>query len=139
MASSGLLRRVALVRTDVSKENISSVMKVTRIGELGTLLAVISNRGRLRSNTKWAKWAQFLQEQQNSAYQKTEFFIVTTVRTSNLTLLLNGFTNIPVTRKWIGDCYPMAAIEGMLEAVFSMQFEPNPYNGMQITVTLKGL
>jgi hypothetical protein len=34
--SSGISRRVALVRTDVSEERMASVNKVTRIGELGT-------------------------------------------------------------------------------------------------------
>jgi hypothetical protein len=32
-----MLRRVALVRTDVSEELSSSIIRVTRIGELGTL------------------------------------------------------------------------------------------------------
>jgi hypothetical protein len=36
MASSGMLRRVALVRTDVLEERIASFIRVTRIGELGT-------------------------------------------------------------------------------------------------------
>jgi hypothetical protein len=36
MASSGKLRRVALVRTDVSEELNTSIIRVTRIGELGT-------------------------------------------------------------------------------------------------------
>jgi hypothetical protein len=44
MVSSGMLRRVALVRTDVSKELSASFIRVTRIGELGTTLAVTSNR-----------------------------------------------------------------------------------------------
>jgi hypothetical protein len=35
-----MLRRVALVRTDVSKELIASIIWVTRIDELGTMLAV---------------------------------------------------------------------------------------------------
>jgi hypothetical protein len=35
-------RRVALVRTDVSEERITSIIRVTTIGELGTL-AVTSN------------------------------------------------------------------------------------------------
>jgi hypothetical protein len=51
MVSSGILRRVALVRTDVSEEVSSSFISVTRIGELGTTLAVISNRRTLRRNT----------------------------------------------------------------------------------------
>jgi hypothetical protein len=40
MASFGMLRRVALVRTDVSEEHSASFIRVTRIGELGTTLAV---------------------------------------------------------------------------------------------------
>jgi hypothetical protein len=35
MASSGMLRHVALVRTDVSEELGASIIRVTRIGELG--------------------------------------------------------------------------------------------------------
>jgi hypothetical protein len=49
MVSSGMLRRVALVRTDVSEELSASVIRVTRISELGTTLAVTSNRRTLRS------------------------------------------------------------------------------------------
>jgi hypothetical protein len=45
-----MLRRVALVRTDVSEELSASFIKVTRIGELGTTLAVTSNRRTLRRN-----------------------------------------------------------------------------------------
>jgi hypothetical protein len=50
MPSSGMLRPVALVRTDVSEESIASIIRVTRIGELGTTLAVTSNRSTLRRN-----------------------------------------------------------------------------------------
>jgi hypothetical protein len=51
MVSSGMLRRVALVRTDVSVELSASFIRVTRIGELATTLAVTSNRRTLRRNT----------------------------------------------------------------------------------------
>jgi hypothetical protein len=58
MASSGMLRHVALVQTDVSEELSASFIRVTRIGELGTSV---------------------------TSSQKTPFFIVTAVKTSNLT------------------------------------------------------
>jgi hypothetical protein len=35
-ASSGMLHRVTLVRTDVSEELSAFIIRVTRIGELGT-------------------------------------------------------------------------------------------------------
>jgi hypothetical protein len=42
MASSGMLRRVTPVRTDVSDELSASFIRVTRIGELVTTLAVLT-------------------------------------------------------------------------------------------------
>jgi putative Ca2+/H+ antiporter (TMEM165/GDT1 family) len=36
-----MLRRLALVRTDVSDELSASIIRVTKIGELGTTLAVV--------------------------------------------------------------------------------------------------
>jgi hypothetical protein len=45
-----MLRSVALVRSDVSEERIVSIIRVTRIGELGTTLAVTGNRKTLRRN-----------------------------------------------------------------------------------------
>jgi hypothetical protein len=74
MPSSGMLRRVALVSTDVSEELSASNVRVRRISELGTL-AVTSNR-----RTLW-----FLQQPYEVTSQKTAFFIVTAVKTSNLT------------------------------------------------------
>jgi hypothetical protein len=94
MASSGMLYSVALVRTDVTKELNPSFIRVTRIGELGTL-AVNSNRRTLRRNAKY--WhpdeggakvppnLRFLQEPHGVRTQKTPFFIVTAVKTSILT------------------------------------------------------
>jgi hypothetical protein len=60
---------MGLVRTDISEELSTSFIRVTRIGELGTTLAVTSNR----------------QEPHGVTTQKTPFFIVTAVKTSNLT------------------------------------------------------
>jgi hypothetical protein len=51
MVSSGMSRHVALVRTDVSEELGASIIMVTRTDELGTMLAVTSNRRTLRRNT----------------------------------------------------------------------------------------
>jgi hypothetical protein len=47
-----LLRRVALVRTDVSEEPGASFIRVTKIGELGTTQAATSNQRTLRRNTR---------------------------------------------------------------------------------------
>jgi hypothetical protein len=49
MPSSGMLRRVAVVSTDVSKERISSIIRVTRISELG-MLEVTSNQSIVTAN-----------------------------------------------------------------------------------------
>jgi hypothetical protein len=65
-----MLRCVVHVRTDVTGELSASVIRVTRIGELGTTLAVTSNRRTL-----------LLQETHGITSQKIAFFIVTAVKT----------------------------------------------------------
>jgi hypothetical protein len=45
-----MLRRVALVRTDVSEKPNASFIRVTRIGELGTALAATSNLSTQRAS-----------------------------------------------------------------------------------------
>jgi hypothetical protein len=55
MASSGMLRRVNLLRTDVSEELSVSIIMVVGIGELGTTLAVTTNRSTLVRNTKFLR------------------------------------------------------------------------------------
>jgi hypothetical protein len=47
-----MLRRVALVRNDLSDERSASIIRVTIITELGTALAGNSNRSRLRRNIR---------------------------------------------------------------------------------------
>jgi hypothetical protein len=74
MVSSGMLGRVALVRTDDSQELSASFIRVTRIGELGTTPAVtkfLRNVGSYKPH--------------GVTSQKTAFFIVIFVKTSNFT------------------------------------------------------
>jgi hypothetical protein len=56
MVSSGLLRRMALVRTEVSEEPGASFIRVTKIGELGTTQVATNNRRSLRRNTITSIW-----------------------------------------------------------------------------------
>jgi hypothetical protein len=49
MAASGMLRRVDLVKTDVSEELSASFIRVTRIGELETTILVTLMKEALRS------------------------------------------------------------------------------------------
>jgi hypothetical protein len=66
MLFSGLLHHVALVRTDVSEECITFLIRV-------------------KQYIPQKRW--FLQQPHNITSQKMAFFIVTTVKTSNLTYL----------------------------------------------------
>jgi hypothetical protein len=50
MASSGMLGREALVRTDVSEELRASIIRVTRIGEIKTTLDVTLTRASAASS-----------------------------------------------------------------------------------------
>jgi hypothetical protein len=59
MASSGMLRRVALIITDVSEELSASFIRVTTIGELGTTLAVTSKQSVLTRAT-WRNIPEYL-------------------------------------------------------------------------------
>jgi hypothetical protein len=95
-----MLRRVVLVRTDVSEELSASFIRVTRIGELGTTLAVASNGHALRRLLVTASvvpsspilvtlMREALISSETSVHgitsQKSPFFIVTAPKTSNLT------------------------------------------------------
>jgi hypothetical protein len=46
-----MLRRVALVRRDVSEERIAPIIRVARIGVLGETLTVTSKWGTMRKST----------------------------------------------------------------------------------------
>jgi hypothetical protein len=53
MVSSEMSRCVGLVKTDVYEELSASIIRVTKIGELGTTLALNSNRRTLQRSTTW--------------------------------------------------------------------------------------
>jgi hypothetical protein len=92
---------VALVGTDVSEELSASFIRVTKIGELGTTLAVTSNRCTfaaasvagygspilvtLMKEAYVPPKRRFLQEPHGATSKKMSFFIVTAMKTSNLT------------------------------------------------------
>jgi hypothetical protein len=85
----GCLDLMALVRTDVSEEFSAPIIRLRIIGELGTTLAVTSNRGTQYLSPRWWKRydppkRRFLQDPCCVTFQKT-FFIVTAVKSSNLT------------------------------------------------------
>jgi hypothetical protein len=54
-----MLRRVALVGTEVSEEGIISIIRVTRIGELGITFTITSNRSTLRISSQRASVASY--------------------------------------------------------------------------------
>jgi hypothetical protein len=91
---------MALIRTDVSEELSAPFIRVTRIGELGTTLAVTSNRCMivtasvvpsslilvtLMKEAPSSSENRFLQEPHRVTSLKIPFFIVTAVTTTNLT------------------------------------------------------
>jgi hypothetical protein len=101
-----MLRRVALVRTNVSERRISSIIRVTRIGELEATLAVSGNRSTLRrvrllvpANVSISAILatlmmendppkrRFLQETHGVTSQKTPFSVVTAMKTSDITFI----------------------------------------------------
>jgi hypothetical protein len=85
MVSSGLLRRVALVRTDVSEEpgvflrSVRLFLVAACVVPSSPILVTLMNEAQVPSKRR------FLQEPHGVTSQKTPFFIVTAVKTSNLT------------------------------------------------------
>jgi hypothetical protein len=106
MPSSCMLRRLALVRPNILEECIASIVRVTIIGEIGTVwhIGLIHSVIRLVVTANVVHTSpilvtlmmeaivptkrRFLQEPHNIASQKTAFFIVTTMKTSNLTMFV---------------------------------------------------
>jgi hypothetical protein len=92
MASSGILRLVALVKTEVSEELSASFIIVTRIGEIGKTLALPSLPllVTMMKEALSSSETRFLQEPYGVTSQKRPFFIATAVKTSNLTTLISS-------------------------------------------------
>jgi hypothetical protein len=77
MVSSGMLRRVALVRTVVSEELSDSFIRVTRIGELGTTLAVTNSVRRLLVTSSVIPSSQILVTLMREALSSSETSVLT--------------------------------------------------------------
>jgi hypothetical protein len=85
MASSGMLHRLALVRTDVSEELGDSFIRVTRIGELGTTLAVFLRRmRRLLVTASVVPSSQILVTLMKEALNSSETSVVTRATLRNI-------------------------------------------------------
>jgi hypothetical protein len=70
MSSPGMLRRVAVVRTDVSEEPRASIIRVTPIGELGTTLTLSLLLFTLMMEPIRSPKRLFLQESHGVTFQK---------------------------------------------------------------------
>jgi hypothetical protein len=83
-----MLGHVAVVRAEVSEDRSASIIKVTRIGGLGTTLAVTSNRRTLRRK-------YFLQDPHGVTSQKTTFFMDATCFPETSVLTRSTLRHIP--------------------------------------------
>jgi hypothetical protein len=79
-----MLRRVTLVRTDVSEEPSASFIRVTRIGELGKTLAATSNRRTLRRNTSVVPSSQILVTLMKETLDSSEMSVLTRTTRRNI-------------------------------------------------------
>jgi hypothetical protein len=78
-----MLRLVALVKFDVSEERIASIIKATRIGELGTL-AVTSNRRQLLVTANVFPSSPILVTLMKEALSSSETSVFTTATRPNI-------------------------------------------------------
>jgi hypothetical protein len=124
---------VVLVRTDVSEKHIASIIRVERISDLGTALAVTSNWCKLWRNTNvklCPPKRRFLQEPHSIISQKTAFFIVTTLTISNLR------TKSILLEKWYILNYKWYIINFLMLYVILLCDCLNPFNNFYYQVQL---
>jgi hypothetical protein len=123
-----MLRRVALVSTDISKEFSASFIRVTRIGELGATLpvnSVVPSSTILVTPMKDVisfSETSVLIGPTRSNIQKTPLFVVTAVKTSNLTNLTNLIFVLYRALKWIRENKDYCHLLNTINATRS--FEP---------------
>jgi hypothetical protein len=84
MVSSGLLRRVTLVRTDVSDERSASFIRMTRIGELGITPAVTSSVRRLLVTAGVVPSSPILVTQMKEVLSSSETSVLTRTTRRNI-------------------------------------------------------
>jgi hypothetical protein len=84
MASSGLLRGVVLVRTDVSEELSASFIRVTRVGELGATLAVTRSVRRLLVTACIIPSSPILDTMMKEALRSSETSVLTRATRRNI-------------------------------------------------------
>jgi hypothetical protein len=102
-----MLRRVALVITDVSEEPSASFIRMTRIGELGTTLAATSNRRTLRRSTKWERkleWNSELWIPLGYGEGRIVAWFVNGPRQSEVTSYGRRVGGIVLSKLWMGNC-----------------------------------
>jgi hypothetical protein len=87
MASSGMLRHVALKETDVSEELSASFIRVTRNDELGTKLTTTGNQGTLRASVPVVSFvpsSSILVTLMNEALSSSETLVLTSAIRRNI-------------------------------------------------------
>jgi cobalamin synthase len=83
LASYGILRLAALVETDVLEERIASIIRVTRIGEQGTLAVFLRSVLQLLVNTSVVPSSHILVTLMVEALRSSETSVLTRATRSN--------------------------------------------------------
>jgi hypothetical protein len=97
-------RRVPRVRTDVSEGRNASVIRVTRIGELG-MLEVTNNRSMLRRRRHVLLKRQILQQPNGITSQKMAFLIVPLFVNTVFRLTSFSKTDLKLSKRFFTKCF----------------------------------